>query len=441
MEGWAQANQGTPAEELARAAWDDREKGRSLTLRQLVAPDWYWYSGPAAYNQGAPLVNYLLRVYGPERFLKLYTTCQQATFEADCRATLGIGLDELDAAFWADTEQVARRAGPPARRWLKGLKLDPSIDPAAWDAFLADYFAAAARLVAPYDQVRLKTFFRIEVGTEADRDHPVTNEYEERLTLLRSEPFARVRHRVERSGEWATLTHPDHSLRAFRKLSPEPGPWTLQAYQRALGKVESDDSNHNAFIATHGGAALLQFPQTLKDDGISLDLEVTRLSTSTDDGHPLLTLGLRSPPGAREADRQALTFVFAVDDSFVVRSEHYELPKQKLVSDCRFEYDHPDGRPVLRSFVTTIEGQVRTIRLDVEECVFGPIPAAEFALEPFLASLGPGPLDRQHEFEPSTATLLDWYWLAFVGGGISLAGGSGLALGSHYRERRALRAD
>ena len=73
MEGWAQANQGTPAEELADTAWDDREKGRSLTLRQLVAPDWYWYSGPAAYNQGAPLVNYLLRVYGPERFLKLYT--------------------------------------------------------------------------------------------------------------------------------------------------------------------------------------------------------------------------------------------------------------------------------------------------------------------------------------------------------------------------------
>ena len=60
-----------PAAELAVTAWDDHEKGRSLTLRQLVAPDWYWYSGPAAYNQGAPLVNYLLRVYGPERFLKL----------------------------------------------------------------------------------------------------------------------------------------------------------------------------------------------------------------------------------------------------------------------------------------------------------------------------------------------------------------------------------
>ena len=29
--------------------------------------------------------------------------------------------------------------------------------------------------------------------------------------------------------------------------------------------------------------------------------------------------------------------------------------------------------------------QHRTIRLDVEECRFGPIPETEFALEPFLA--------------------------------------------------------
>jgi hypothetical protein len=218
----------------------------------------------------------------------------------------------------------------------------------------------------------------------------------------------------------------------------------LEAYRLTLSKVELKSSG-NAFLATHGGAELLQYPQILKPPGgreeeLSPDFEVTRLSTSTDDGHPLLTLGLRSPPRTREADCRAYTFVFAVDDSFVVRSIHYEEPGQKLVSDCRFEYDHPDGRPVLRSFVTTIEGKVRTIRLDVEECVFGPIPAAEFALEPFLASLGPGPLNGQHEFEPSTATLLDWYWLAFVAGGFRLAGGSGLALGSHYRDRRALRA-
>ncbi len=199
MEGWAQANQGTPAAEMAVTAWDDHEKGQCLTLRRLVAPDWYWYSGPEAYRQGGPLANYLLRVYGPKRFLKLYTTCQQSTFEADCRAILGIGLDELDAAFWADTEQIARRAGPPAHVWLKSLKLDPSIAPAAWDAFLADYFAAAARLVAPYDHVRLTAKSWIEKETKAGRDDPP--EWEERLTLLRSGPFARLRLRYpERRG-------------------------------------------------------------------------------------------------------------------------------------------------------------------------------------------------------------------------------------------------
>ncbi len=244
MEGWAQANQGTPAAELAVTAWDDHEKGRSLTLRQLVAPDWYWYSGPAAYNQGAPLVNYLLRVYGPERFLKLYTTCQQATFEADCRATLGIGLDELDAAFWADTEQIARRAGPPTRIWLKSLKLDPGIDPAAWDAFLADYFAAADRLLAPYEHIRLTTV----AHHSGSKTH-----YKERQELLRSGSFARLR-KTDNSNDLAYLGNPDCSIQARRGLGPPAEPWTIiedspasrpQSYQWVL---------HSDRLSVHHGA-------------------------------------------------------------------------------------------------------------------------------------------------------------------------------------------
>ena len=216
MEGWAQANQGTPAEELAYTAWDDRERGRSLTLRQLVAADWYWYSGPAAYNQGAPLVNYLLRVYGPERFLKLYTTCQQATFEADCRATLGIGLDELDAAFWADTEQIARRAGGPLTRiWLKSLKLDPGVDRAAWDAFVADYFAAAECLLAPYEHIRLTT---VHHSSSDGHDHEVRQE------LLRSGPLARLRKTDEGGDDLTYLANPNCSIRARRSLGPPAEP-------------------------------------------------------------------------------------------------------------------------------------------------------------------------------------------------------------------------
>ncbi len=173
--------------------------------------------------------------------------------------------------------------------------------------------------------------------------------------MLRSGAYARFRYRFS-GAERAILAHPDHSLYAARDVSPELGPWTFwdddgqatpqQAYQVALSKVVSFSSN-NAFLASHGGAELLQYPQILKQEGMLPDLEVARLSTSTDLGYPMITLGLRSPPEVREADRQAFTFVFAADDSFVLRSRRYELPIGKLVADCRLEYDHLDGRPVL----------------------------------------------------------------------------------------------
>lgn len=429
LEGWAQANQGTPVETLASTAWDDHEAGRSRALRELVTPEWYWYSGTEAYNQGAPLVNYLLRVYGPERFLKLYTTCGQATFEADCRAALGIGLDELDAAYWADIERIARSSGPPARVWLKSLKLAPGVDPAAWDAFLNDYFAAAARLVALYDQVRMTTTFRID------------DDYEEQLTLVRSGPFARVLKRAS-GGESAILANPVHSLRAFRELLPETGPWRIhddagaapaRAHRQALARVESM-SGDNHFAATHGGAILLEYPRNLRAFGFSTDFEVAALDDETRDGHRLVTLRLRSSPWVEGPDRADFTFEFDAADSFIVRSARTEG------YEARFEYGHEEGRPILRSS----EGgptspdpttPARSTRLEVAECRFGPIPESEFDPESFLGRLAAEAIIRDQPEGPSTATSLDWYWLAFVGGGISLAGGAGLSLGGRRRDR------
>ena len=159
--------------------------------------------------------------------MKLYTTCQQATFEADCRATLGIGLDELDAACWADTEQIVRSVGPPTRVWLKSLKLAPDIDPAAWDAFLADYFAAAERLLAPYDHVRLTTVFRAYSDAQGGQPH-----YEERQELLRSGPFARVR-MTDKRDDLAYLAIPDRSIEARRSLRSPEEPWTISEVPRS----------------------------------------------------------------------------------------------------------------------------------------------------------------------------------------------------------------
>ena len=121
--------------------------------------------------------------------------------------------------------------------------------------------------------------------------------------MLRSGPFARVRHRVRRR-RGGDPGAPRPLAPRLPQTRPRAGAWTigedaratpLQAYRRALSKVELAAGN-NAFVASHGGAALLEYhPRYFKDFGITIpDLEVARLTTSTDDGHPRLTLGLRS---------------------------------------------------------------------------------------------------------------------------------------------------
>ena len=426
VEGWAQANMGTSPEELARVAWDTRQQGRSLTLRQLIADDWYWYSGPAAYDQGAPLVNYLLQTYGPERFLTLFATCGPATFEADLQRTLGVGLDALDAAYWADVERLAIPAGSPPEHWFQGLTLAPEIAPDTWKSFLTAYFTTALEVVAPYEQARLT--FRSQNGTDADRAQPWF--FEERGESLRSGPLARLR-LWSNWYEFAGLAHPDHSMYASRQLKPKAEPWMTpetdsqvtpeQLYRRTLSVIRSRASRAG-FLTTHG-AALLEFPAILRDYGIPDNLAVTEFQTTTQEGHPLVSLNLRASSPGPGVKSDGFRFVLDPEDGYRARSIHSQISGR--IADTICHYDRPDGHSRLRSLVTMYnrDGQPQTDRLEVEVCQFGPIAESEFALEPFLASLGPGPLVREPADQPSTATHLDWYWLAFVGGGMSLAGG------------------
>ena len=249
-----------------------------------------------------------------------------------------------------------------------------------------------------------------------------------------------------------SFAHPDHSIRAFRKLSPKLEPWTiheddqatrLQAYRQALGKVELASGN-NAFVATHGGAALLEYhPQSFEDIGLKIpDLEVVRLTTSTDDGHPRITLGLRSPREAREADRGTETFVFAVDDSFVVRSTPLRITRSesRLGMPVRIRPSRRTPRPTLARH----DDGGSSHALHPIGCGGVPVradPRDRFALEPFLADLKPFEINRKPVVEPAIATFLGWYWMAFVAGGISLAGGSGLALRRRDRDRQPAQAD
>ena len=269
-----------------------------------------------------------------------------------------------------------------------------------------------------------------------------------RQELLRSGPLARLR-KTEREDDLAYPRQPG----PFDPGLPQP---------RAAGRAVDDQRrfarlprailpentssdrqsfHHGGEPAVHGGSILLEYPQNLKDIGFSTDYEVVKLQTTTNDGHRLLTLRLRTSPAVKGRDREDCTFVFDADDLFVVRSMHYGEPFR-----CSFRITNTirvrpsAGRPVLRSWRRSNTAKYPTLRLDVKECRFGPIPESEFALDRSWPASGRTGSSGSR-VEAPTATLLDWYWLAFVCGGISLAGGSGLALGSRHRDRRALRAE
>jgi len=59
---------------------------------------------------GAPLVAFLVREYGGERFLELCNTCHQKTFDGDCRRVLGVGVDQLERLLEADGARTLAEA-------------------------------------------------------------------------------------------------------------------------------------------------------------------------------------------------------------------------------------------------------------------------------------------------------------------------------------------
>jgi hypothetical protein len=434
-EGWAQANQGSDPIEQAGLTWETIRKGGGMTLRQLTGPEWYDRHEWPAYRDGAPLVNFLLRRFGPEKFLDLYATCRQSTFEDDCRRVLGLDLDGLDAAFRADLENLVTQEGPIARRRLESLRLDPGVDRAAWKAFLAEYFAAAERLMTPYHHVRM-----ISVWTRSETDargHTEDGRYEE--TLMRSGEFASLRRRLSRF-EHALLAHPRRSILA-RRSGPDR-PWEVedeskrtpeQSRREALERIDGMDlAGHWGMVPLIG---LAEFFALL----VSHDhYVVTALERFSDDGRPRVRLRIEdhSPPGWQSQWR-ARTLILAADDLYVTLSERTEGTGRdnQLSHQTSFTYDRHEGIPVLRrerAETTGADGAHGTSELDVVERRFGPIPEEEFDPDRFLD--GTRVTEARRAPPPAEPTILArFYWLPFPIGALGLIAGAALSFGTRPR--------
>jgi len=420
-EGWAEANSGRDRVELAKAAWVRHLAGDDLSLRDFVGPDWYYRSELPAYFQGAPLVNYILDRYGPDRFVLLYTTCGRSTFADDCRRILGVSLDELDAAYQAEVEQLATRDETLER--LERLELGASVTAADWKAFLAEAVSTAARFRSALDHIRL-TAAITEVLPDGERRVETESQ---RLYVMRSGPIRSLRFRWPDS-ETAYLAHPQQSFQA-RRIEPN-GPWQIEdnpkldperAYRSALATIDRLEES------TLQPPALGSLSQDLENNG-SQHLVVTRLERFTLWTRPFVHLRIEDhSPADRIAPWRAVSYVLAADDLLAVRSCEYEDTGSKGYRlRTEVAYDRHDGIPVLRSIdlcLTSPEGSKRQSKVAVVERQFGPVPDEEFAPERLLDGPRAHKVVEHVPLPENARSFADWYWVLLIVGAVCLVGG------------------
>jgi hypothetical protein len=428
VEGWAEANMGEDPVEQARGLKEDWERRNGFTLRQLTGARWYHRHQNPVYAYGAPLVDFLLHRFGPEKFLEFYTTCHPAAFDADCRRILGLDVDGLDTALRAEVDRFLSETGSLDRHRLERLRLDPGVNAAKWRAFLADYFTAAARMLGPNQHVRLRA-----VMNQSDTDaqgRTETTSYEQRL--LRSGELASLRHRTPYFEE-ARLSHPRRSIVARRaaadrawRVEDESNRTPKQARRRALFLIDILDAAGHQDVAV-----LLAFAQEPPIQ-FRRDLVVAALNRFTEGGRPQVRVRIedRSPAGAN-TPWHAVTFVLAADDLFAAQTERIEgAGQERATYQSEFTYDRHEGIPVLRSKHTTMsapDGSLGTVDLKVVERHFGPIPKEEFDPDSFLD--GPQVTEtRPNPFADKPSTLGRQVWPPFTIGALCLIAGAAIPI-------------
>jgi hypothetical protein len=429
-EGWARANQGVDAATLAYRVRADLEDGKGLTLRQLTGPDWYDRHEEPAYFQGATLVNFLLRRFGPEAFLKLYTSCRPSTFDSDCRRILGLDLDGLDAAYRTEIDRLISQAPPVERLRLERLRLGPGVEVADWKAFLTDYFEAAGQMLAPFRHARLTAVCtRSAINSENQREVST-----DEVRVVRSGEFASFRRRSS-GDELALLSHPRRSIAADRSAPDEP--WVLedgskltppQLRHRILDRIDELDE------AGRRSAVLIALADDLPGFRELDAFVVTTLEHLTESGRPRVRVRVENrSPTSNLLRWRADTFVLAVDDLYAAQSERVEgVGPGNKTYQTNFSYDRREGTPVLRSMQTLEDlpdGSHWRSEVKVVERQFGPISEEDFDPERFLD--GPQKKETQCDLDADEPSLLQrWYWLTFVLGALGLFGGTALSLGT-----------
>jgi hypothetical protein len=432
-EGWAQANMGTDEAGVAHEAWEQWEQGSALSLRELTGPEWYGLHQWPVYVQGAALVNHILRVHGPAKFVKLYATSRRGFFADDCQRVLGVSIDELDVAYQVEVKGLVGVPVSSGDR-LRGLTVRAPVTAAAWSTFLDEYLAGAARLVAPFEHARVTGEMRFS-GSRDGKTEPTVHRFESRRSgRLRSL-------RIEYSEPTiAYLATPRESFEA-RRSSPG-GPWVIEmfpkidpdsAYRRILSRIETVDP------VEWPPAILLVLSAEFKHRVDVSHIAVTKLERFEEGGHRFERVRVDDSTPAAHVPWRSVTVVLAADRHLAVRSEETDLGNGTTMS-TESTFDEHEGLPVYRSSRNTIKGKQgveREVGYKVLDRRFGPIPESEFTADRLLD----GPVTRKTidplaNYYKDPVTFADWYRVPALVGAISLVGGLGIGLIGVIRGRR-----
>ncbi|NQT14612.1 MAG: hypothetical protein HQ582_17780 [Planctomycetes bacterium] len=385
IEGWAESQQGSSFESLARNLWKQRRRGLYPTFPKLVEPRKYSRTERSVYVYGAPLVDYLLREYGIEKFFELYSTCRQETFDEDCRRILGAGPDELHRRLLADVreqifgpiesadESVSARLGLPERG---------PIDEAAREAFLSRYPEAARKLQAAYSNAHITAVIVGQRMDNADGEERPPNGKE--LEIIRTGSRARL---VRRSQGYvlAWVATPETSFSV--KKQPGDTAFDLRSYTSG-SKAYYRDVLHSIQIQGHyfdaaygiGGSYIVD---RLDEPGFA----VTGVVNSRKDGKPLVTVHYETLDRTEANEPVATAGWFSVCPDNCWAIDEYEVHWQRgeeprTVSKARVEYGPKQhGVPLLRHVrVQTLQDDEQDIRTTttVKTFDFGPVTDEEF---------------------------------------------------------------
>jgi hypothetical protein len=424
VEGWAEANTGHDTTWLADRAWEYRERGQTFPIRELAGPAWAGRHELPVYVQGAPLVNYLLETYGPSKFFELYSASRRLSFPHDCRRILGVDLSEIETGYWTAVERLVISDGPPERRRLAGIALDPGTDPREWHAFLDEYFATLAARLAGYENCR-QTIEVTNAWSDAQGKRRV---YDWRCFFTRSGPLrSLVTESERRQMNYVAVAHPEHPFRATRESPDEP--WKIRRpSDTGSDRLYRSMRNEIELAGFSDIAGLTSSAFQNRADWSSVAL--TSFEPFHEAGKRYLRLRFQDRTTSNQPPWRAVTFVLSVDESYAMRSCEYEDPRPDGAPlRTEVEYDFRDGSPVYRSLERTDRRSGRGLIESVWRVVqreYGASPAEDFTAERLLR----GRVVEERPFSPfgrvPRPTMRWSRWLVVAGVVWLLAGLTGL---------------